>query len=522
MKIYIFFFLNIICFVSLNAQCVDNGNYWNQSWQSCQTSLNPNPTHGNSLWLMYEFHEPHSLDSTHIWNANRSGETSMGINEVIIEYTKDSSDQWHILGTYNFPQAPGSDTYAGFEGPNFDSLVVEKVLFTIISTHETPMDCASLAEVRFQTICTNIWYEDIDGDGLGNPKSTAIDCIAPENYVYNNIDTCDAMSWDDVYTIFNESNCTNCHGGSGGLNLSTYNNFIQGGNTCDLTIGTSLLDIIQNGLLCNGHQITPMNNYTNNPITSEDLARLQLWIDEGAKEFCSDCDEVEEPYNGIDDDCDPMTLDDDLDQDGFALAEDCDDTNPDINPEASEVVYNGIDDDCDPTTLDDDLDQDGFALTEDCDDTNPDINPQASEVVYNGIDDDCGPTTLDDDLDQDGFVLAEDCDDTNPDINPSAEEIVNNGIDEDCDGEDLLSTIHTLALNKLIVYPNPAVDFIFIKMKESLNFQTTIMNVQGKIISQTYNNQKIDVSGMPKGIYIIKIKDIKSGEKVVKKIVLEN
>jgi len=40
-------------------------------------------------------------------------------------------------------------------------------------------------------------------------------------------------------------------------------------------------------------------------------------------------------------------LDDDLDQDGFVLADDCDDENPDINPDGVELAENGIDEDCD-------------------------------------------------------------------------------------------------------------------------------------------------------------------------------
>lgn len=55
----------------------------------------------------------------------------------------------------------------------------------------------------------------------------------------------------------------------------------------------------------------------------------------------------------------------------------------------TEIVYNGIDDDCDPNTLDDDLDQDGFALDVDCNDNNATINPSAMDIPENGIDENC-------------------------------------------------------------------------------------------------------------------------------------
>lgn len=66
----------------------------------------------------------------------------------------------------------------------------------------------------------------------------------------------------------------------------------------------------------------------------------------------------------------------DIDNDCFCAVEDCDDDDDkNINPGAIEILYNGIDDDCDPSTLDDDLDQDGYGISEDCNDNNAAINP---------------------------------------------------------------------------------------------------------------------------------------------------
>lgn len=176
----------------------------------------------------------------------------------------------------------------------------------------------------------------------------------------------------------------------------------------------------------------------------------------------------------------------DRDGDGYADAsfefgDDCDDTDPAVNPGAAETVYNGIDDDCDERTPDDDLDQDGALRAEDCDDTDPDRSPLLPEVWYDGVDQDCdgsdadqdgdgadwvelGGTDCDDtdpsvqmrswhvDLDRDGYgdafdaieqceavesrqELGEDCDDRDALINPDADEICNDGVDNDCSGD---------------------------------------------------------------------------------------
>ena len=225
----------------------------------------------------------------------------------------------------------------------------------------------------------------------------------------------------------------------------------------------------------------------------------------GAAESCGDPGD----YN-----CDGSAGSVDGDADGFFACQECDDTNFNVNPNATEVC-DGIDNDCDGlvdidpsdgttylgSTWYEDFDGDTYgdsASTQDncdvsaptgyvgnandCDDLTTAVNPGATEVCDAlDTDEDCsgaaddndtgvtGTTMWYPDADVDGFgdetnagqALCEqpsgtvsdntDCDDTSAAVNPVATEIPQNGIDEDCSGSDALNGVSDLSVGDLVI-----------------------------------------------------------------------
>ena len=140
-------------------------------------------------------------------------------------------------------------------------------------------------------------------------------------------------------------------------------------------------------------------------------------------------------FGGDGKDPDPTNTEADADTDTDADSDtDADaDADADADSDADADADTDADTDVDPNAQDDD--GDGLSEDEgDCDDTDGDVSPEATEIPYDGVDNDCDEATPDDDLDGDGVVADEDCDDDDATAFPGNTENTTDGIDNDCDG----------------------------------------------------------------------------------------
>jgi len=312
-----------------------------------------------------------------------------------------------------------------------------------------------------------VWYADGDGDGFGDPETTADSCDAPDGYVADNTDCNDTNS---------EVN----------PEAPEWCNDID--DDCDSSVDE---DDAEDAATWYADSDDDGFGDLESPFASCSMPDGHV----GNSEDCDDSSgsvypEAIETPDAVDEDCDGIIDEDTVayDDDGDGYSEDdgdCDDAISSISPDAIEVC-NGLDDNCDGVTDEDeaegaatwfeDADDDGYGNPEvsisacevpdgytaddqDCNDDSPAINPSADEIcdaVDNDCDGDTDESALDAstwflDADDDGFgrdsITAEscsppegytdndaDCDDDNPASNPLADELCD-GFDNDCDGD---------------------------------------------------------------------------------------
>jgi hypothetical protein len=170
----------------------------------------------------------------------------------------------------------------------------------------------------------------------------------------------------------------------------------------------------------------------------------------------------------------------------------------------------------------------------DCDDTNDQIYPGATEVC-DAVDNDCDGsvdeglnfTTYYTDADNDGFGTGstglsfcstpgpgfstnnQDCDDTNGQINPNATDISDNGIDENCDGVDGNLGIESVSDVNVVVSPNPNSGSFTINFNQQVtNAEIKLTDLNGKVIRvDHFSGDTITISNstLEKGVYLLNV-----------------
>ena len=74
--------------------------------------------------------------------------------------------------------------------------------------------------------------------------------------------------------------------------------------------------------------------------------------------------------------------------------------------------------------------------------------------------------------------------------------------------------------NSLSVYPNPAIKVLNINSTLT-NYEVSIFDISGQLVLQNKNSPSLDISNLPKGLYILKLQDMNSMTSLTKKFVRE-
>ncbi len=317
----------------------------------------------------------------------------------------------------------------------------------LCDTLDLDEDCDGLAEdADTDSSGKGTYHPDGDGDGFGDGTVALSYCDAPSSVVSDGTDCDDSLV--EAYPGALETDCTdprdlNCDGSVGYADADS--DGFAACEDCDDGDAAISPDAVE---ICDALDRDEDCDGLSEDVDPGVVGKTEYYADADGDLFgdpaitASYCDA---PSGWVDqaDDCE------DGDAEAFPGAPELDCTDPrDLN--------------CDGSTGYADLDADGWAACEDCDDEDERVRPDAEEGVGDGVEQNCDGVELcfaDEDRDGhgDGSTLEttdlacegvgvlgvgaalDDCDDADAERAPGLEEVPGDGVDQDCDGSDAIS-----------------------------------------------------------------------------------
>jgi hypothetical protein len=140
--------LFVLCLSGLlAAQCYPDrhNTTWFDAWISCETTIGPVASHGESHWIQYDLGHLYLLGELEIWNINDPLHLDRGAQTIHIDVSEDG-EEWTAMADQTLNQGSGLSIYEGQTVMDFDGAAVRYLLLTIESTYGA--DCGGISEMR--------------------------------------------------------------------------------------------------------------------------------------------------------------------------------------------------------------------------------------------------------------------------------------------------------------------------------------------------------------------------------------